>query len=210
MNATSQHELSEHQWQLAHIIARELVLQNADVNELGKAKAYLRTVANRADGGTRFLKYLGTLAQQGDRIGHSQSTREYFATMNRVCRKYIQGEDLKNTTSLMTIIGWVFRLMHYYKEGGLVPTANNPPEEKPATPQKSPQPGIDLNQVLEAKVVTIKGNKVTYEMFGTMRLTEKEPTKASCLKENQMVKVQVVGLKEDGSLKKVKLLALEN
>jgi hypothetical protein len=45
---------------------------------------------------------------------------------------------------------------------------------------------------------------VTYEILGTIRLTEKEPKKAQSFSEDQVVKVEVLDLKEDGSPKKVK------
>ncbi len=62
-----------------------------------------------------------------------------------------------------------------------------------------------IGQILEATVTNIKGNKVTYEILGTIKLTEKEPKKASSLSEGQNVQVEIVDLKEDGSIKKVKL-----
>ena len=61
-----------------------------------------------------------------------------------------------------------------------------------------------VGQVVEAKVTAIKGNKVTYEILGTIRLTEKEPKKAQSLSEEQTVKVEILDIKEDGSPKKVK------
>jgi ABC-type uncharacterized transport system ATPase subunit len=53
-------------------------------------------------------------------------------------------------------------------------------------------------------VTAVKGNKVTYEILGTIRLTEKEPKKAQSLSEGQTIKVEILDLKEDGSIKKVK------
>jgi len=61
-----------------------------------------------------------------------------------------------------------------------------------------------IGQILEAKVTAIKGNKVTYEILGTIKLTEKEPKKAQTLSEGQTVKVEILDLKEDGSIKKLK------
>jgi ABC-type uncharacterized transport system ATPase subunit len=61
-----------------------------------------------------------------------------------------------------------------------------------------------VGQILDATVTGVKGNKVTYEILETIKLTEKEPKKAKLLSEGQMVKVEIVSLKEDGSLKKVK------
>ncbi len=61
-----------------------------------------------------------------------------------------------------------------------------------------------IGQILEAKVTAIKGNKVTYEILGNIKLTEKEPKKAQTLSEGQTVKVEILDLKEEGSIKKVK------
>lgn len=61
-----------------------------------------------------------------------------------------------------------------------------------------------IEQVLDATVLSIKGNKVTYEILGTIKLTEKEPKKATYLKPGQFVKVKITGLKEDESIKSVK------
>jgi len=61
-----------------------------------------------------------------------------------------------------------------------------------------------VGQIVEAKVTAVKGNKVTYEILGTIRLTEKEPKKAQSLSEEQTVKVEILDIKEDGSPKKVK------
>jgi hypothetical protein len=40
--------------------------------------------------------------------------------------------------------------------------------------------------------------------LGTIKLTEKEPKKATSLKEGQVVKVKITALKDDGSIKSVK------
>ncbi len=61
-----------------------------------------------------------------------------------------------------------------------------------------------LEQVLEATVISIKRNKVTYQMLEVLKLTEKEPKKAASLKEGQVVRVKITVLKEDGTVKSVK------
>lgn len=49
-------------------------------------------------------------------------------------------------------------------------------------------------------------SKVTYEMLGAVKLTEKEPKKAGLLKEGQVVKVKIAILKDDNSIKSVKCI----
>ena len=63
-----------------------------------------------------------------------------------------------------------------------------------------------VGQILEATVTAIKGSKVTYEILGKIRLSEKEHKKAQSLSEGQNVKVEILGLKEDSSIKKVKCI----
>lgn len=63
-----------------------------------------------------------------------------------------------------------------------------------------------LEQVLEATVIRIKGNNVTYQMLEGLKLTEREPKKAVLLREGQAVQVKITALKEDGSIKSVKFI----
>ncbi|MDZ8054688.1 MAG: hypothetical protein RMX68_024700 [Aulosira sp. ZfuVER01] len=65
---------------------------------------------------------------------------------------------------------------------------------------------FQVEQIIEAKVTKINGNKVTYEILGTIKLTEKEPKQASFLQEGQTVKVKIASFKDDGSIKSVKYL----
>ena len=76
MQATG--DLTSTQWQVADAIARKLVLDSADVNELRKAIAYLRAYRERADAGKKFFEYLKTLVRNGNRIGHSKKTTVYL------------------------------------------------------------------------------------------------------------------------------------
>ncbi len=63
-----------------------------------------------------------------------------------------------------------------------------------------------VEQILEATVINIKGNKVTYQMLEVVKLTEKEPKKAAFLKEGQVVRVKITALKDDESIKSVKCI----
>lgn len=97
--------------------------------------------------------------------------------------------------------------MQYYRQAG--PIAEVPAPTIQSEQQAKIQAVIHavqftVGQVLEAKVLAVKGNKVTYEILEAIKLTEKEPKKAATFNEEQMVRVEVVDLKEDGSLKKVK------
>ena len=199
-------DLTSTQWQVADAIARQLVLDDTDANELRKTIAYLRAYSDREDAGKKFFDYLNTLARNGNRIGHSQRTQDYLESIAQTCQQYL--ENYKNDVSVMLqVLGWAARLMQYYKEAGPIGELPQPEiqSEREAEIQAiSASQDFEVGQKLEAIVVGIKGNKVTYEILGTIKLTVKEPKKASSLSEGQLIEVTVTGLKEDGSLKNVK------
>ncbi|MEH2199854.1 TIGR03986 family type III CRISPR-associated RAMP protein [Nostoc sp.] len=65
---------------------------------------------------------------------------------------------------------------------------------------------FQVGQILDARVTKINGVRVTYEITTTMqKLTEREPKKAASIQEEDIVKVKITALKEDGSIKNVKL-----
>lgn len=61
-------EMTEKHWEIAHAIAQSLVKDGTDVNELGKAIAYLRSILNESDAGDRFFKYLKPLSVTEDKF----------------------------------------------------------------------------------------------------------------------------------------------
>lgn len=198
--------LTESQWQIAHAIAMTLVKEETDVNELGKAIAYLRASVNQPDAGSRFFKYLKTLVSNGRQIGHSGRTPDYYRSIDKACSQYLQREQT-NASSMLHILGWAARLMRYYKDAGPIGEITAPvtPSVRQAEVAKATSNhGFAIGQILEAKVTAIKGNKVTYEILGTLKLTEKEPKQAQSLSVGQTVKVEILDLKENGSIRKVK------
>jgi hypothetical protein len=202
-------EMNENQWQTAHIMARLLVQAEMDKNELKKATAYLRTCVGAADGGQRFFKYLQNLVHGGDKIGHSNHTLDYYRSLDEVCVKYLQPVQ-STPQSMLDILGWVGRLMHYYAgkpiaelmDASMEVTAISSRQAEIAQVVASQE--FSIGQYIEAKVTKISGNKVSYEILGVIRLTEKEPKQAAMLVENQAVIVKVLALREDGSIKSVK------
>jgi hypothetical protein len=202
-------ELNENQWQTAHIMARLLVQAKMDKNELKKATAYLRAYVDAADGGDRFFKYLQNLVHGGDKISHSKLTPDYYRSLDEVCVKYLK--SVQNTPrSMLDILGWVGRLIHYY-EGKPIAELMDAPIEVTAISSRQAEIAqaaasmeFSIGQEIEAKVTKISGTKVSYEILGVIRLTEKEPKKAAILTENQIVMVKVISLKEDGSIKSIK------
>jgi hypothetical protein len=200
--------LTENQWEIAHAIAQTLVKEETDVNELGKAIAYLRNAVNQnqADANSRFFKYLKTLVANGRQIGHSGKTTDYYRSIDKACSDCLKGFQ-GDASTLLQILGWASRLMRYYKEAGPIGEVVAPVVESARQVEIAKAIGsheFAVGQIVEAKVTAVKGNKVTYEILGTIRLTEKEPKKAQSLSEGQTVKVEILDLKEDGSPKKVK------
>jgi hypothetical protein len=200
--------LTENQWEIAHAIAQTLVKEQTDVNELGKAIAYLRNAVNqdRADANSRFFKYLKTLVGNGRQIGHSGKTTDYYRSIDKACSDCLKGFQ-GDASTLLQILGWASRLMRYYKEAGPIGEVVTPVVESARQVEIAKAIGsheFAVGQIVEAKVTAVKGNKVTYEILATIRLTEKEPKKAQSFSEGQVVKVEVLDLKEDGSLRKVK------
>jgi nucleoid DNA-binding protein len=199
-------DLTELQWQIAHAIAQTLVKEGTDVNELGKAITYLRSYANRENAGAIFLDYLKTLERNGKQIGHSKQTSKYYENIANACSQYLKAYQ-DDATLMLKILGWVSRLMRYYKNAGSIGEITAPVMESARQVEIAEvisSHDFAIGQVLEAIVTAVKGNRVTYEILGTIKLTEKEPKKAQLLSEGQKVKVEILDLKEDGSLKKVK------
>ena len=200
--------LTENQWKIAHAIAQTLVKEQTDVNELGKAIAYLRNAVNQnqADANSRFFKYLKTLVANGRQIGHSGKTTDYYRSIDKACSDCLKGFQ-GDASTLLQILGWASRLMRYYKEAGPIGEVVAPVVESARQVEIAKAIGsheFAVGQIVEAKVTAVKGNKVTYEILGTIRLTEKEPKKAQSLSEGQTVKAEILDIKEDGSIRKVK------
>jgi len=64
-----------------------------------------------------------------------------------------------------------------------------------------------VGEILDAKVTRIKGNKVTYEILGSVKIIKNEPKKARNISEGQTVKVKIVDIAEDGTINKVKCVS---
>jgi hypothetical protein len=200
------------QWEIAHAIALTLVKDNTDVNEVGKAVAYLRGYIHQPDATSRFFKYLKTLVSNGRQIGHSGKTTDYYRSIDKACSDYLK--SINDAHTILQILGWVSRLMRYYKDAGVpigeiaTPTAPPPESARQAEiVQAISNQNFVVGQIIEALVTAIKGNKVTYEILETtQKLTEKEPKRALLLSEGQKVKVEILDLKEDGSIKKIKCI----
>jgi hypothetical protein len=202
--------LSESQWQTAHAIARQIVQDGANAGELKKAMAYLRTCASKKEGGAQFFKYLGNLVGSGDRIGHSKRTVAYYRGLNEACLKYLK--PLQDSPQVMLeILGWAGRLIAYYQASPIAELMDAPTEitvesERQATIKAAAEAAqFTVGQVIEALIEKIDGNKVTYELTGGIKLTQKEPRKVGSLTVGQTVRVEITELRETGVPKKLKL-----
>lgn len=200
-------DLTSTQWQIADAIARKLVLEEADVNELRKAIAYLRAYLDREDAGKKFFDYLKTLVRNGNRIGHSKRTLPYLESIEQTCDQYLSNHK-DDAPTMLQVLGWAARLVQYYKEAGPIGEITEPTtiqsEREAEIEAVTASQDFTVGQELEAIVLAIRGNRVTYEMLGTIKLTQKEPKKFKALTEGQTTTVEVVALREDGSLKSVR------
>lgn len=209
--------LTESQWQTAHAIAQTLVKEETDVNELRKVIAFLRASVNQPDAESRFFKYLKILVSNGRQIGHSGRTSDYYRSIDKACSQYLH--EQANAHTILQILGWTARLMHYYKEVGPIgeiATPSQTSDTKTPIPVKlrrqtesraATQPQkFQVGQILDAIVTNIKGKEVTYAILEVIKLTVKEPKKYETLSVGKTVKVEVIELKGDGNPKKIKLV----
>ncbi|NJN89607.1 MAG: hypothetical protein HC878_04020 [Leptolyngbyaceae cyanobacterium SL_5_14] len=211
MTERSADGLTDAQWDIAHAIAQSLVKDSTDVNEFGKAIAYLRSILHESDAGDRFFKYLKTLVTHGRQVSHSGRTLDYYRSIEKACSP-LKSHNY-NAQTLIHILSWSSRLVRYYKVSPIgeqtesssskatISTAESERQREIKVAVKAQS--IEVGQILEATVTTIKGSKVTYEIFGTIRLTQKEPKNAELFTINQSVRVKVVEIKDDGSIKKI-------
>jgi hypothetical protein len=201
-------ELTDAQWQIADAIARQLVLDGTDVNELRKAMSYLREHLDRENAGKKFFDYLKTLVRNGNGIGHSKRTIDYYQSLDTICNQYLESYQ-DDAPKMLVILSWAARLVQYYDKG--VPTGEiekpSITSEREAEIQSITQSNdFEVGQTLEAKVVEIKGNRVTYQLLDIIRLTIKEPKRSKNFTQGQLVKVEITQIREDGSLKKIKAI----
>lgn len=205
-------------WSIAYTVAQTLTNDETDVNEVKKATAYLRFAIrnNSVDAGTQFFKYLKLLVSQGRTIGHSGKTLEYYRNFDQVCNSYLRNYQL-NPLVLLCILGWIARLMRYFKADGVIDqclTIHQIPTVSTAQVQDTElqakirsiarSQNFQLGQHVETIVKNIKGKEVTYELPGGIKLTVKEPKKYSDLSIDKIVKVEILELRDNGVPKKVK------
>lgn len=201
-------DLNPQAWNVAHKIAIFLVEKETDVNELTKAIAYLRAYRNQENAGNKFFAYLQTLVSNAAIFRHSNQTVQYLRNINNACIQELKIYEAQ-PEAMLQILGWTARLMRYYKVSpiGLEQNLINEEEEISLPPQAEViQPECELDQILEAKVLTKypTGNKITYLINETFKISEKEPKFHNILNEGDTVKVKVTSLKEDGTINHVK------
>jgi len=199
----SQTDLTESQWQIAHAMAIALAKTETDPNEISKALTYLRAFGHQKDAGKNFFNYLTTLHKNGDRIGHGKRTKEYYGNLEFACNQYL--ENYQNNVSEMTqILGWVVRLLRYYKT---TPVGELTTPQITVQPQSAPinNKTYTVGEALEATITNIKRTEVTFSLSDTgQKLTNKEPKHCQNLKLEQKVTIEITAVKEDGTIKKVK------
>ncbi|MBE9063112.1 hypothetical protein [cf. Phormidesmis sp. LEGE 11477] len=200
--------LTKNQWDTVDAIARQLVLDETDVSELQKAIAYLRSIASGENAGKRFFDYLKTLVRHGRTIGHSKRTEGYYRSLDEVCSQYL-ADYQDDADRMLYLLGWAARLVKYYKDGSPVGELKVPEikSEREAELQAFTEANtFEVGQLLEACITDIKNGKVTYDIQGKIKQSPKEPKllKKCNITVGQKIVVEIVGLREDGSIRKVK------
>lgn len=209
--------LTNAQWQIAHEIARDLVASEMDVNELGKAIAYLRSAISRdsSSAGSQFFKFLSTLVKSGNAIGHSGKTIGYYRNLDKACNTHLKNA-ISDAQSMLQILGWAARLMRYYKVTPIGEIPEVVAQEEEVTAVSERQAAIaalrstqtfEEGQIIQAVVEKkhSKGNKVTYLIAG-VSFTEKEAKTFNQIPESGSVKVEIKSLKEDGTINHIKFI----
>ncbi len=209
-------DLTGTQWQVADAIARQLVLDETDANELRKTIAYLRAYSDREDAGKKFFDYLNTLARNGNRIGHSKRTQDYLKSIAQTCQQYL-GNYKDDVPVMLQVLGWAARLMQYYKEAGpigelnIVSVDDIPSEAQKIREEKINQlvasESLEVGKQLDAIVLgkKQKGSEVTYEIAG-VPFKEREKKQFDAIPDNGSVIVEIKSLKDDGSINHVKFV----
>ncbi len=205
-----------------------------DVNELSKCLAYLRSVVHLPDAGSRFFRFTGELVRETG-LHRSNETPRYYRLIDQTCKKYLQSLQ-DRPAEMLQILGWAARLARYYRNGGVpigeIPSPPDPnggrpthsrggeakPQPEALREQKQAQPQVEnaavstktrfkIGQHLKARITNIKGNEVTFQIVDTdIKLTQKEPKRAGSLTVGQEVEVEVLDLREDGRVRRVRLL----
>ncbi len=214
MQATT--DLTSTQWQVADVIARQLVLDDADTNELRKTIAYLRAYSEREDAGKKFFDYLNTLARNGNRIGHSKKTQGYLESISETCQQYL-GNYKDDVPVMLQVLGWVARLMQYYKEAGpigelnIVSIGDIPSEAQKIREEKINKlvesENLEVGKQIDAIILgkNQRGSEVTYEISG-ISFKEKEKKSFDSIPDNGPVIVEIKSLKDNGSINHVKFV----
>lgn len=212
-------ELTDNQWQAAHMIARQTVQNGANAGELKKAMAYLRTCADAPEGGTKFFKYLGNLVNAGDRIGHSKRTIDYYRGLNDACIKYLK--PIQDSPQMMLeILGWAGRLISYYQASPIAELENAPMEvetesvRQAAVKAAAAAAKFEIGQVVSATITAVKikdkgkkkGKEVTLDFGNDIKLTHDEYKKIDQLVVKQSVQVEITELRQTGAPKKIRLV----
>lgn len=213
-------DLSPQSWDLAHGIAMTLAKERVDVSELSKCVAYLRSVAHLPDAGSRFFRFTGELVRETG-LHRSNETPRYYRLIDQTCKKYLQSLQ-DRPAEMLQILGWAARLARYYKDGGIpigeIPQGagnksqddrqqQNHQHQQDQAQHQARKAHFQTGQKLKATITNIKGNEVTFQILDTdTKLTQKEPKRAGSLSVGQEVQVEVLDLKEDGRIRKAKLL----
>ncbi|MEC4818780.1 MAG: hypothetical protein SAK29_36730 [Scytonema sp. PMC 1069.18] len=199
--------LAEDQWKTVYAMAQMLANEQTDVNEVGKIIAYLRAYGHVENGGKNFFQYLSVLVRNGKTVGHSGRTFDYYQSIEKACKQYLLKYQ-NDVPAMLQILGWVTRIMRYYKAGGSTDFVEEQPsvtanfvQATPATPSQQ----VKVGDIVDATITKKKNVEITYKLLNSISLSQKEHKQANSLSEGQTVKLEITEVREDGRPKKVRL-----
>jgi hypothetical protein len=197
--------LTEEQWKTVYAIAQMLSNEQTDVNEVGKIIAYLRAYGHVENAGKNFFQYLSILVRNGRTVGHSGKTFEYYQSIEKACKQHLLKYQ-NDVPAMLQILGWVTRMMRYYKSGGSTDFVETVTAKPNTVPKVTLSQEFKQGDIVEAAIANKKNIEVTYKLPNSISLTQKEHKKANSLSVGQVVKVQILEVRDDGRPKKLLLI----
>jgi hypothetical protein len=229
LDANTINDPTNEQWNVAHQLASDLIknipTDNDKVSdsEVRQVLNYLRISLskNPDNAAANFFELISNLTiaakelnkreqrNQGGNRNRTKKTAEKYQAVSDCCTRGLDAFK-SDAQGMLTILTWAIRLMKYYHQASVGEGRDESikltlvSERQAEIAQVLTNKQFEIDQEIEAVVMSISGNMVCYEIMGIIRLTKKEPKMAAMLTQNQMVMVKVVALKEDGGIKSVK------
>jgi hypothetical protein len=215
--------LNDVQWKIVCDIAETFATEQLRINreigkdsdglttELKKTITYLYANQDQPNAGAKFFTYLNTLVGHGKQVGHSGKTPDYYRCIEKACKQHLQGERSNPRTMLM-ILGWVARLVCYYKDAISRSETSPQAEAAPAKPQLHQAKSnykYKEDQVVDAKIIDLTTKDVDSKKTKTTITYEVDGEKLGKTEEIYNMHKKGISL-EIGDVVKLKIIKVEN